>query len=353
MSGDSSEEKSLPPSDRKLEEERKKGKIAKSQDVVSAALMLFLVTYLVMGWPIIFAAFARMFDTAGIAAAQKGTDLWGPAIRDTWAAMGTIMTPIYVFSFIAIFLGSIISNRGIVIAIEGIKPDLKKIHPVEGFKKIFSVRNLIEFLKALVKSMLLLAALGVAGWFGFEAMMQVPMCEDDCAGEILAIVAFPLVFAAIVLFLVSAGVDVLVQRWLFMRDMRMTHSEMKREMKEIHGDPMVRRARNQLKREIATGTESGKATQYLEQRTPTIVIVSGNQIAVGLRYVAGETPAPVIVFKGTGARAVLLSQHAVNAGIPIASEPELAEILIAKGKIEAFVPESVFRDVANVMNRHM
>ena len=350
MSGESSEEKSLPPSEKKLREGRKKGQISKSTDMVSAVVMIFLIIYLVLGWPLIEGAFERMFDTAGEAAAQGGTDSWGLAIRDTWGAMGTIMLPLYAVSVFAIFLGSIISNRGIVISFHPVKPDLKKIHPVEGFKKIFSMKNFIEFLKALFKSMFLLCVLGLIGWFGLRTIMQAPLCSSDCTDDVLLIVVVPLVLAALALFIVSALVDLTLQKWLFTREMRMTHSEMKREMKEIYGDPTVRRARNEIRRNIATDSESGKATSYLKSRVPTMVICSGNQIAVGLRYVSGETPAPVIIAKATGARAAMLVADAVNAGIHVSNDGELATALVQQGRIDAFVPESQFREIARIMS---
>ena len=350
MSGDSSEEKSLPPSDKKLREGRKKGQIAKSTDMTSAVVMVFLVAYLILGWPVIRGAFERMFDTAGQAAALDGTASWGAAIQDTWGAMGTIMLPIYLLSFFAIFLGSIMSNKGIVASFEQIKPDLKKIHPAEGFKKMFSIKNVVEFIKALVKSILLLLALGFAGWLGFRAMMQIPLCETDCSDDVLILVVAPLVFTTLALFILSALVDANVQKWLFMREMRMTHSEMKREMKEMYGDPMVRRARNEIRRNIASDSDSGKAASYISERVPTIVICAGNQAAVALRYVSGETPAPVIISKGTGARAVMLIETAVNAGISVQNNPETATALLQQGRVDSFVPESLFRDVARIMN---
>ncbi len=351
MSGDSSEEKSLAPSDRKLQEGRKKGQISKSQDIVSAMSMVFLTMYLILAWPTISGAFARMFDTAGATAAMGGNNAMELAIKDTWSAIGVILIPLYVLSICAIFLGSIISNKGIVFSLQPIMPDLKKISPTEGFKKIFSIRNFVEFLKALVKSFLLLAALGFAGYLGFEAMMRAPLCEEDCTEDVLLAVAGPLILGAIALFLSSALVDNVLQRWLFMRDMRMTHSEMKREMKEMYGDPMVRRARNEMKRDVASEGGSGKASKYITERVPTVLVTSGNTVAVAIRYIAGETPAPVVLAKGTGARATQLIQNAISGGVPVVTDSSVAEELLKKTKVEGFVPETMFRDVARVLNQ--
>lgn len=352
MSGDTSEEKSLPPSEKKLREARKKGNISKSQDVIAAVTMILLVLYLVFAWPSIFDSFAAMFESAGLAALRNDRAAWGAATKDTWNEMAEILLPLYIIAIAAIFLGSIISNKGFVFAIEPIQPNLQKINPVEGFKKIFSMRNLIEFIKAFVKSMLLLAGLGFSAWFGIEAIMQVPMCAEDCTAGVLVLVAAPLVFTALALFLFSAIIDVTVQKWLFTRDMRMTHSEFKREMKEMYGDPMIRRARNDSRRD-QDGAEKGKATRYLKVRSPTIVIASGTQIAVAIRYVAGETPAPIIVARATGHIATALIEQAHQSGVPVANDPGFAEELFRQAKIYSFIPETFFREIARCMSQHM
>lgn len=353
MSGESSEEKSLPPSAKKLQEARKKGQFSKSQDVISATTMIFIVIYLVLSWPSIFDSFATMFDSAGQAALRTDKNAWFSAIQDTWGAMSDIILPIYIIAMGAIFVGSIISNKGIVFAIQPITPDLKKINPVEGFKKIFSMRNLIEFLKALIKSMLLLGGLGFSAWLGIDSIMQVPMCSEDCAGHVLLIVAAPLVFAAMALFLFSALIDMSLQRWLFTRDMRMTHSEQKREMKEMYGDPMVRRARNEARRSAGgDGAESGKATRYLKARTPTIVISAGTQLAVAIRYVPGETPAPVIVGRGIGNLATQIIEQAHELRVPVANDPGFAVELHRQSKLYSFIPEAFFREIARCMSQN-
>lgn len=350
MSGDQgSEEKSLAPSEKKLRQAREKGQIAKSTDSVAAASVTILTLYLVMAWPSIQYEFGRMFDVAGRAALRGGPSSWEAALSETIDAGTNIVLPLYMIGFAASALGAIISNKGVVFSAHPLKPDLKRIHPVEGFKKIFSIRNFVEFLKAFVKSMLLLGALGLSAWYGLSAILRIPYCGSGCAGEALIAVAGPLIILALLLFLFGALIDVNIQKWLFTRDMRMTHSEQKREMKEIFGDPHIRSARKDLQKASARG-ETGKASAKLKSRAPTVIVCSGSQIAIGLRYVPGETPAPVVVGKGTGQRASSIIQMAINSRIHVENDSELAQDLLRRAKMDAYIPESLFRPFARILS---
>ena len=350
MSGDQgSEEKSLPPSEKKLREARKKGQIAKSTDAVTAASVTLLTIYLVLAWPSIKEQFARMFDVAGRAAARRGPSSWEAAMRETTDAAGDIIVPLYLIGILATVLGAVISNKGVIFSFHPLKPDLKRIHPAEGFKKIFSIRNFVEFLKALVKSMLLIGALGLSAWYGLGVVLRIPYCGANCAGDALAAVAGPLIILAILLFLFAALIDNNIQKWLFTRDMRMTHTESKREMKEVYGDPQVRAARKDQQRSASSG-DSGKASKILASREPTIVICAGNEVAVALRYVPGETAAPVVVGKGTGQRAASIIQNALDYRVPVENDSALAQDLLRRAKMDSFIPESFFRTIAGILN---
>ena len=351
MSGDQgSEEKSLPPSLKKLRQAREKGQIAKSVDAVSAATVTMLTLYLILAWPSIQEQFARMFDVAGRAAMRGGPSSWEAALRETADAGMAILIPIYLIGIGATIIGAIISNKGVVFSFHPLKPDLKRIHPAEGFKKIFSLRNGVEFLKALVKSFLLMGALGLSAWYGLGAILRIPHCGAGCTGEALVAVAGPLIILALLLFLFAALIDSNIQKWLFTRDMRMTHSEQKREMKETYGDPQIRGARKDQQRADARG-DSGKASKFLKSRAPTVVICSGNDVAIALRYVPGETAAPVVVGKGTGNRASMIIQGALDSRLRVENDSALAQDLLRRAKMEAFIPESTFQDVARIINQ--
>ena len=351
MSGqDTSEEKSLPASEKKLQDARKKAQIATSRDMISAALFVILLLYVLLAWPYILSRFSAMFGAAAKAAIAGGRGAWIGATRETWSAMSDIVTPLMVLSILAIVLGALISNRGVVISFHPIKPDLSRIHPVQGFKKLFSIRNFVEFVKALVKSMLLLTALGLLAYSAMRMVMRLPICGSDCVGPGFRAAVLPMLAAALGLFILAAMIDMLLQRWLFMRDMRMTHTEAKRERKEMFGDPTVRGQRQTLRRELAYG--DAPARKSLKSREPTLVICASITQAVGLRYVRGETVAPVVIAKANTAEAVrALIESALGRRAPVVTEPELAATILRGARLDEFAPEAAFRDLARVLNQ--
>jgi len=179
--------------------------------------------------------------------------------------------------------------------------------------------------------------------------LRIPYCGAGCSGEALVAVAGPLIVLALLLFLFGALVDVNIQKWLFTRDMRMTHSEVKREQKETYGDPHIRGARKEQQRASARG-ETGKASKSLKSKAPTILVCAGNEVAIGLRYVPGETPAPVVVGKGTGPRAASMIQNAIDSRVHVENDSALAQELLRRAKMESYIPESLFRSVARILS---
>ena len=352
MSDDSSEEKSLPATEHKLREQRKKGQIAQGRDMVVAASFIVLTLYLLMAWTSIQGAFLRMFEQMAVAASgARGFAYWPAAVRSVWNDVAGVVAPIMILPILAAFVGSIIANKGVVFAIDPIKPEFKKINPVQGFKRIFAVRNLIEFIKSLIKSLLVLGIVALATWRAMPALMQTPLCGVSCLGLAFGKAMIPILAASIAIFAVNALFDTGIQRWLFMREMRMTHTEAKRERKEQFGDPTIMMRRREMRYEDASGEGGGVGQAKLQSFAPTLVVLGRQNQAVGLRYVRGETPAPAIVFIGQGAKAVAYARQASAAGAFIATQPDLVTALIEKGREKHYIPAGQFQDVANLMSQ--
>lgn len=345
MSDDSSEEKSLPPSEKKLREARKKGQLAQSKDLVAAVSLTLLFLYLFGASGYIKDRFEEMFRIVE-STIRSGSLDWQGAAQGIWSAMSDIVSPMMALSAIGIVLGAIISNKGIIVAFEPLKPDLKRIHPVQGFKKLFSVRNLVEFLKALVKVVILFVALGLTIWYAAPDVMRLPYCGVPCIGPVFRNTVIPMLLIAMLLFIFSSLIDILIQKWLFMRDMRMTHTEMKRERKDTYGDPQVRARRQEIRREGAA--ESAGPNVGTD---PTMVVHAEDGPAIALRYVAGETAAPVVIAKAPASRAAELIELAIATRIPVIIEPEFAENLFRRGRVGAFIPVADFKDAARVLSQ--
>lgn len=136
----------------------------------------------------------------------------------------------------------------------------------------------------------------------------------------------------------------MLQRWLFLRDQRMTKTEFKRERKDMEGDPILRQELARQRREFAQGS-----TMPLGIKHATVLIAEGQSAVIGLRYVKGETPVPTLVCKGRNDRAVQLVAQARQLYIPVVDEPALAQTLLETGKLGDYVDQAHFHDVAAVL----
>jgi type III secretion protein U len=222
---------------------------------------------------------------------------------------------------------------GPVFSFEPLKPQFDHINPAKGLQKILSLRNVVEFTKGLAKVVLL------AGLFAFlliawlQPLFDAPGCAPSCLEPIIKAVLTPLGIA-----------DVPIQRWLFLRDMRMTTTEYKREHKDLEGDPLIRHEQQRQRREAVMQPAK------LGVKNAVIVFVSGDH-AVALRYVRGETPVPTVVGKGQGRAADEMTAQARQAGIPVIEDAAVAGPLFENTNTGAYIGQEMFSPVVRHLVR--
>ncbi|WP_122734882.1 EscU/YscU/HrcU family type III secretion system export apparatus switch protein, partial [Pseudomonas viridiflava] len=260
---DTSEEKSQPATDKKLRDARKKGQVAKSQDLVSGVVILLCTLCIAVLLPRARAQVEALIDLTANIYIEPFADVWPRLLDHAEQIVLGITLPVVAVTVAAVILTNIVTMRGVVFSVEPVKPDIKRIHPGEGFKRIFAMRNLIEFLKGLVKVLLLALAFYIVGRQALQALMESSRCGAGCIESTFYLVLKPLVFTVLAAFLLVGAVDVLMQRWLFGRDMKMSRSEQKRERKDVDGDPLIKRERQRQRREmqaLATKLGLGRAS---------------------------------------------------------------------------------------------
>lgn len=337
-----SESKNLPPSVQKLRRERAKGRFARSTDVVIAVSLVLLVLYLVYAFAGIERTVDRLFEGA-FAGMASGEVVQAPnALAAAARAVAGWALPLFLIAIAGALVGAFLANRGLVFALDPIKPQASRLSPAEGVRRIFSTRSFVMFLKAAAKALILVGGLAALLWSGAEALSGLPRCGADCVGEGLVAIAGPLVGLALGLFILSALIDIPLQDWLFRRDMRMTHSEARRENRENLGDPQIRGARRRNR------IETDRSRAPLRSHAPTALVTDGEGVAVALRYVAGETEAPVIVGMARGARAGRLIR--VSGGVQRAEDAGLAGALYAQGNVGEYAPRALLEPVARALN---
>ena len=341
--GSQSEEKSLPATKKKLRDARKKGQVAGSRDLIIAGGTSVALLYLWIGADSIRDALKSLL----VMPPELFDQPFGTAAASIMAASGErlalILGPLFALVVGAAFLAGLVSTRGLLFAFEPVKPNLDRINPAEGFKRLFGLKNLLELLKQIAKTALLATVVAIILRTGVKALLEAPACGIDCVAAAFGAVIKPMMAAAIGLFLLAALVDVGLQQFLFGREMRMTKTEHKRERKEEEGDPLIMRARKRDARALAQGAARSGV------KHATILLTRGEEVAVGLRFVRGETAVPVVVCKGTGAKARTLVAMARQQMTPTLDEPDLAGLINGRIGVGRFITEDMFTPVARVL----
>lgn len=340
--GGSSEDKSLPASAKKLRDARKKGQVAKSKDFVSATVTLAAIGFVVMQWDSIAARFTALIDRAG-ELSDKPLAVALPVMTSQIAeTMATIVGMLLLFLVLAAMLSSVISTGGLVLSLDPLLPKLQKLNPAEGVKKIISVKGLIEVVKSLFK----LVLVGVVGFAiirsSLQGLVDLPSCGLGCTGYALRGSMLPLAAAGCVIFLVFGAGDMFLQRWLFMRDQRMSHTEKKNEHKNSEGNPLIKGAHKRERREAANKRAG------LNQAT---FLLTGARIAVAMRYSSADTRVPMPVARAEADDVTRFVQDGRRLKLPVLHDPDIARALFEKVAIGHTIPRELFQPVIMCMKR--
>jgi type III secretion protein U len=335
-------EKTEQPSQKKLDDAKKKGQSPKSQDINAAAGLLVMTVCLTAATTSALAHLERLFSLASGIAIGVRSDADVMAIAYDMALEGVwIVLPFVAAAIVTGFVASF-AQVGFNISFEPISPNFDKVNPGAGLKKLISLRSIIELIKTVFKAIL------VGCVVAFITMGLVPLMVGAATQTPMGVAAIAwsallkLLVASVITLIVIGPVDFALQRWLFIRDQRMDKDEVKREYKEMEGDPMLKGQRKRLAHEIANGNPTRTVPQA------SVVVTNPTHYAVALRYQPGETPLPVIVAKGADDQAMEIRRIAEAAGVPIVGDPPLARALF-KVPVDETVPEALFEGVATVL----
>lgn len=338
----SSEEKTLPASAKKLRDERRKGHIAKAPDLQAAIVTITLVGWLAADARRISRQLQGLVQTASQAVSldfpEAGRLMLG-AVRETM--LRCALVPL-LLAVIAAVLAGMITNQGFLFAIDPILPKFEKINPVEGFKNLFRPRNFVELGISLVKAILFGAILSAIAWGTLNDLIRVPDLAPEGLPQVVRALLLPMLGGACVCYGIAGLVDMMVQRAMFLREMRMTQTEAKNERKELLGNPQIKMQRNRL------AAENRKNTGKLGPAQATLMIC-GDNLTVGIRYSPPGTPVPRIICKGTGPKAADYRAFAQGHGIPTRWQHDLAHDLDRAFKPGMTITAAFFPAVAKAI----
>ncbi|MDB5424821.1 MAG: flhB [Phenylobacterium sp.] len=332
------------PTPRKLEQAKAKGEVVKTPDLPALASLAAAASVVAMtgGWMSRNLAQALLpFLAHPDQMSFEGGGGVGIARHAMMAA-----APIALTVLLAAAAGGAVGNlvqTGLMFTPEKLAPDLKKISPAAGFKRVFGLDGFMQFLKSLVK----VALTAVLAWWvlkpHLDDLYNLAGLQPAAMLPFVADILRRLVFAVASFLLIVAGADWFWQRQRFMERMKMTKEEVKEDFKQTDGDPHVKARQRQLRNE--------RARRRMMQAVPgaTVVVMNPTHYAVALKYDAEETGAPLCVAKGLDTLALKIREIAEEAGVPIVEDPPLARALYAAVEIDELIPPAHYEAVAKVI----
>jgi type III secretion protein U len=339
---DSSEEKTHPASERKLEKAREEGQVAKSKEATMTGALVGAVLVLAAGSEAFAQRLQSMVRTALLPWGQSLSDLeLHRRLMLMVLDFAAIVVPVAAASLVcALALG--FAQVGFVIAMKSVAPDFQRVNPGEGLTRLISLRSIVQLGITVVKAF----AIGVAMWQLIVYLLPLGVGSAYFDTHTISLLSWKMIMwllsLAVLLGLVLGPLDYAMERWLFMRDQRMGVSEVKRESKESNGDPVIRGERYRLQRELARENPRKTVAQA------SAVVVNPTHFAVALVYSRHGRQLPTVVAKGVDAEALAIRRLAEQSGVPVFVNPPLARAL-HQVPMNASIPQALLEPVAAVM----
>ena len=338
------DERTEPATPRRRREARERGHVARSADLASAVVLLAAV--LALEFTGASAAAGVRASVAGVLGRLAEVD-GGP--QDLLLRFGGALSAAFLglLPFAVAVMGAAagihLLQVGFLWTAKPLVPQLERLDPVEGFRRIFSGRSVVRSLGGLLKAGAVAAVVLLTLWAERERLAGLSGAAFEDTLKFGAGAVFVLSLRAALALLVLGLLDYGYQRWQYERDLRMSRAEVREELKRYEGDPRVRDRRRQVQRQLAQ--------QRMLLRVPgaTLVVADPERLAVALEYDAAKDPAPVVAAKGAGALARRIRDAAAEHGVPVVERPDLARSLYRAVEAGGAVPEGMFEEVAEVV----
>ncbi|PNR97383.1 flagellar biosynthesis protein FlhB [Petrotoga olearia] len=335
-------DKTEDPTPRRLEKAREEGNIPQSNEFNMAVSFLSISLFLwVIFEPLLNDIFKVFYDYLSLDLDFSPTDLLGYEIK----AHMNLYIKLVLFFGVAVVVSTLLGmiQTKFLFTFKSLKLDLSKINPIKGFKRLFSLRSVVELIKALLK----LAILGLltfniikSNWYKILSL-----AEEETS------FSFNMIFDLVINILFQLGIALLLlslfdfwyQRYEYKKELKMSKYEVKQERKEIEGNPEIKQRQRELMRNLARSRMMQKVPEA------DVVITNPTHYAVAIEYKPEEMQAPIVVAKGKDEVAFKIRDIAFKHGIPILERPALAREIYEKVDINEEIPEHLYTLVAEVL----
>ena len=343
-------EKTEPATQKKLEDARKEGKVAKSKDLTQGIdlLVLFLlikvfISYMGERFMGLFnQTLGRMAEFMDVNQKNISMQAFSTVLNNAILELFLIVWPFLVFGFVITFIVTVYQG-GWKVTMKPMEPKLSKFNPINGFKRIFSKDSLFELLKSIVK-------VGVIAYIAYSNIVDEAdslfILYEISLNQAIALVGNIIIEFGIeisIIFIAIGIVDYIFQKWKFGEDMKMTKQEVKDEYKNTEGNPEIKgRIRQKMR-------EASQRRMMQDVPKADVVITNPTHFAVAIKYDAEVSKAPIVVAKGEDYLAQKIKEVARENNVEIVENKPLARMLYHNVDIGAEIPPELYQAVAEVL----
>jgi len=336
------QEKTEEPTPKKIEDARKKGNVPKSQDASGVFTLFVAILAVLMLFPYMAKHMLILFEYYF---SLVGTELDKAYMLDlaivTVREFLLIVMPLAIAVAIA-GVAAAISQFGFLFSLEAIEVKFDKLDPIKGFGNLFSMKKLVDGVKVTFKSF---TTLGVGFWFFFLFITELPtVALFGLADQLDWLQEKMLIIASVMLFIIFiyAIIDIIIVRKQYFDGLKMSQQEIKDEMKNMEGDPLIKSKIKQKQREMA------RQRMMADVPDADVVITNPTHYAVALKYDESKH-APIVVAKGMNIIAQQIKKIARENNVHLVQNPPLARSLYAEVEVERPIPEELFAAVAEIL----
>ena len=338
------QERTEQPTERRLQEARKKGQVPRSRELnTMLSLILASIALLVLGGGI--SQNIMQISVEGFSISRElAFDANQLPFQFMYMASQTLLalSPFMAVMLISVFAGPLMMG-GWSFSLETISFKLEKLNPIKGLARIFSLKGLVELVKALAKFLLLLGAAILIFFSIDQQLLSLASMNPKAAGieAVTVLVQVLLILSATTILIVA--LDVPFELWNHQKQLRMTKQEVKDEMKETDGNPQVKQRIRTVQRQLA------ESRMMEDVKTADVVITNPTHYAVALQYLDRPGSAPRLVAKGKDLTALRIRSIATEHNIPLFEAPPLARALYRSTEIGHEIPHVLYMAVARVL----
>lgn len=340
----SDDEKTEDPTPRREQKAREDGQVARSRELATFMLLLAGVIGLWSMGSSLYNQLGTVMEQSFLFERRQALEV-RPMLTHAWTlgqnALFSLLPLFLLLVFVALTAPALLG--GWLISAKSLQPQISKLNPLKGLKRLFSAQALAELAKAIAKSVLVG---GVGAWFlvthlgEFMSLMSQPVKQALANAMSLAATASGLMILTLI---VAVLIDVPFQLWSHTKKLRMSKDEVKREHKESEGDPQVKgRIRSQ---------QQAMARNRMMSKVPEadVIVTNPTHYAVALRYDQSKMAAPRVVAKGADEVAKRIRELGEEHGVPMLEAPPLARALHGHVDLDAEVPMALYTAVAEVL----